>query len=132
MNDLYIFLSDLMPIKRVLISLAIGISALLIVFISGLTSEVVRTQIIAYRAFYAFSFFTLTSFILFMCGEEYAIFINNRNYERFIDDAKLEDFDEDFNSAVYLLDNDDTSPADQDSSTADLGSVNLNNLPIQN
>lgn len=132
MNDLYIFLADIMPIKRVLISLAVGICALLIVFISGLTSEVVRTQIIAYRALYAFSFFTLTSFILFMCGEEYAIFTNNRDYERFIDDAKLEDFDEDFNSADYLPDNDDTLPADQNNPTIDFGSANLNNPPNQN
>ena len=90
-----------MPIKRVLLSLAVGFVSLFIVIISGLTSEIVRTEIIASRAFSAFSFATLASFIVMMCGEEYAIFKTDRELEKVIDEAQMIELD-DFNKEEYL------------------------------
>ncbi len=102
MTELYDYLEEIMPIKRVLFSLAVGIISLFIVLISGLTSDVVRSETIASRAFSAFSFTALASFILLMSGEEYAIFRTDRELERFIDDAPLAETGEDFDREEYL------------------------------
>ena len=106
MTDLYNYLEEIMPIKRVLIALAVGIIALLIVLISGLTSDFVRSETIASRAFSAFSYTCLASFILMMLGEEYAIFKTDNELEHLIDDAEIEETDEEFDPEEYLHEDD--------------------------
>lgn len=76
--------------------------SLIIVLISGLTSDFVRGATVASRTFSAFSFTSLVSFIFLMSCEEYAIFKTKRELEHFVDDAPFEDTDEDFNRAEYL------------------------------
>ena len=102
-TELYDFLEDIMPVKRVLLALAVGIVSLLIVLISGLTSDFVRSETIASRAFSAFS---LITFILIMGGEEYAIFRTNKELENFIDDAQIAETGEEFNREEYLHEDD--------------------------
>ena len=105
-TELYHFLEDIMPVKRVLISLAVGIVSLLIVLISGLTSDFVRSETIASRAFSAFSYSTLITFILIMGGEEYAIFRTNKDIENFIDTAQIAETGEEFDREEYLHEDD--------------------------
>ena len=102
MTELYDYLEDIMPIKRVLIALAVGMIALFIVLISGLTSDFVRLETIASRAFSAFSYTCVISFVLMMIGEEYAIFKSDKELEHLIDDAPIEETDEDFDREEYL------------------------------
>ena len=90
-----------MPIKRIVISLSVGIVALFIVLISGLTSDFVREETVASRTFSAFSFTSLTCFIFLMSCEEYAIFKTKRELERLIEDAQMTDV-ETFNREEYL------------------------------
>ena len=91
-----------MPVKRILISLAVGMVSFLIVLISGLTSDFVRGETIASRTFSAFSFTSLACFICLMSCEEYAIFKTKRELEHFVNDAQIAVTDEDFNRAEYL------------------------------
>ena len=105
-TELYNYLEDIMPVKRVLISLAVGLVSLFIVLISGLTSDFVRSETIASRAFSAFSYTCLACFILIMGGEEYAIFKSDRELEHFVDDAPLEETAENFNREEYLHEDD--------------------------
>lgn len=102
MAEIYSFLEGIMPVKRVLLSLAIGMVSLFIVLISGLTSDFVREETIASRTFSAFCFTTLWSFVLIMAGEEYAIFRTNREFADFIDAAQIKETGEDFNRDEYL------------------------------
>ena len=105
-TELYDFLEDIMPVKRVLLALAVGIVSLLIVLISGLTSDFVRSETIASRAFSAFSYSTLITFILIMGGEEYAIFRTDKDLENFIDTAQIVETGEEFNREEYLHEDD--------------------------
>ena len=91
-----------MPIKRIIISLVVGMISLFIVLISGLTSDFVSGVTVASRAFSAFSFTSLMSFIFLMSCEEYAIFKTKRELEHFIDDAPFAETNENFNRAEYL------------------------------
>lgn len=91
-----------MPIKRIIISLAVGMVSLFIVLISGLTSDFVSGGTVASRALSAFSFTSLVSFIFLMSCEEYAIFKTKRELEHFIDDAPFAETNENFNRAEYL------------------------------
>jgi len=102
LTDIYLYLADLIPIKRVLSSLAVGIFSFAIVLISALTNDGVRSEIIASRAFSAFAFASLTCFIILMGVEEFAIFKTNSNLNRFITSASLEDFTLDFNKDDFL------------------------------
>lgn len=102
MTGFYSWLESVMPIKRILISLAVGMVSFFIVLISGLTSDFVRGETVAARTFSAFSFTSLVSFIFLMSCEEYAIFKTKRELEHFIDDAPFEEVGEDFNRAEYL------------------------------
>lgn len=97
-----------MPLKRILISLAVGMVSLFIVLISGLTSDFVTSGTVASRTFSAFSFTSLVCFIFMMCCEEYAIFKTKRELEHFIDDAEIAETDEDFDRAEYLHENEDS------------------------
>ena len=108
MTELYDYLEDIMPIKRVLIALAVGMISLFIVLISGLTSDFVRLETIASRAFSAFSYTCVISFVLMMIGEEYALFKGDKELEHLIDDAPIEETDEDFNREEYLHENEET------------------------
>ena len=108
MTELYDYLEDIMPIKRILIALAVGIVALLIVLYSGLTSDFVRSETIASRAFSAFSYTCVISFVLMMIGEEYAIFKTDKELEHLIDDAPIEETGEDFDREEYLHEEDET------------------------
>ena len=109
MTDLYNYLEEIMPIKRLLIALAVGMIALLIVLISGLTSDFVRSETIAARAFSAFSHTCLISFVLMMIGEEYAIFKADKELEHLIDDAPIEETGEDFDREEYLHEEDEVA-----------------------
>ena len=100
--EIYSFMEDLMPVKRVMISLAVGTVALLIVLFSGLSSGFVREETIVSRTFSAFCFTGLASFILMMSGEEYAIYKSKRELENFIDGAPIEITDEDFDIDEYF------------------------------
>lgn len=102
MAELYEYLARYMPIKKMLISLAVGMVSFFIVLISGLTSEFVRSGTVASRTFSAFCFTSLWSFVFIMAGEEYAIFKSKRELENFIDSAQIEENDEDFNRDEYL------------------------------
>lgn len=102
MTELYDYLADIMPIKRVLIALAVGMISLFIVLFSGLTSDFVRLETIASRAFSAFSYTCVISFVLMMIGEEYAIFKADKELEHLIDDAPIEETGEDFDREEYL------------------------------
>lgn len=102
MAEIYNFLEEIMPVKRILLSLAIGVVSLFIVLISGLTSDFVRDETVASRTFSAFCFTSLWSFVFIMAGEEYAIFKSKRELENFIDSAQIEETDEDFNRDEYL------------------------------
>ncbi len=102
MTGFYGYLESVMPIRQILISLAVGMVALFIVLISGLTSDFVRGATVASRTFSAFCFASLVSFIFLMSCEEYAIFKTKRELESFVDDAPLAETDEDFNRAEYL------------------------------
>ena len=101
MTGFYSYLESVMPIKRIIISLAVGIVTLFIVLISGLSSGYVRGEVIASRTFSAFCFSGLLSFILMMSCEEYAIFKTKRELENFVDNAPMEDA-EYFNRAEYF------------------------------
>ena len=101
MTGFYNYLESVMPIKRIVISLSVGIVALFIVLISGLTSDFVREETVASRTFSAFSFTSLTCFIFLMSCEEYAIFKTKRELERLIEDAQMTDV-ETFNREEYL------------------------------
>ena len=111
MSGFYSYLESLMPIKRIIISLAVGMVSLLIVLISGLTSDFVRGETVASRTFSAFSFTSLVSFIFLMSCEEYAIFKTKRELEHFIDDAPFEETGENFNRAEYLHEDEEEEPA---------------------
>ena len=140
MTEIYKYLEGIMPIKRILISLAFGMVALFIVLVSGLTSDFVREETVASRTFSAFSFTSLLSFILMMSGEEYAIFKTDRELEKFIEDAPLKETDEDFNREEYLRveEDDDISEnadeslaAEESEETTDFQPMNFNNLSNQ-
>lgn len=102
MSEIYSCLEDIMPVKRVLISLTIGMISLFIVLFSGLSSDFVRDETVASRTFSAFCFTGLASFIIMMIGEEYAIYKTDRELEHFIDDAQIAETSEEFNRAEYL------------------------------
>lgn len=119
MTELYDYLEDIMPIKRVLIALAVGMISLFIVLISGLTSDFVRLETIAARAFSAFSHTCLISFVLMMIGEEYAIFKADKELEHLIDDAPIEETGEDFDREEYLHEEDET-PQEANESTFEI------------
>lgn len=110
MNGFYNYLESIMPVKRILISLTIGMVAFCIVLISGLKSDFVTGAIVAERSMTAFSFTALLCFIFMMSCEEYAIFKTKRELEHLIDDAPIEDV-ENFNREEYLHEDDD-EPAD--------------------
>ena len=116
-----------MPIKQIIISLAIGMVSLFIVLISGLTSEVVSGATVASRTFSAFSFTSLASFIFLMSCEEYAIFKTKRELEQLIDDAPMAETDENFNRAEYLHENEELVT---DNSFRPMDFANLSNQQI--
>ena len=109
MTGFYSYLESIMPVKRILISLAVGMVSFLIVLISGLTSDFVRGTTVASRTFSAFSFTSLACFIFLMSCEEYAIFKTKRELEHFVDDAQIAPTDEEFNRAEYLHEDDDST-----------------------
>ena len=123
MTGFYGYLESIMPLKRILISLAVGMVPLFIVLISGLNNEFVSGATVASRTFSAFCFTSLTCFILMMSCEEYAIFKTKRELEHFVDDAGVEDT-ENFNRAEYLHEDE---PATQDNS---LSPMDLDGLKV--
>ena len=110
MTGFYSYLESVMPLKRILISLAVGLLALLIVLYAGLKSDFVSAATVVDRTFSAFSFTTLACFIFLMCCEEYAIFKTKRSLENFIDEAPLQETQENFNRAEYLHEYEKVSP----------------------
>ena len=127
MSEIYSYMEDIMPVKRVMISLAIGIIALFIVWYSGTSSGFVREETLVSRTFSAFCFTGLASFILMMGGEEYAIYRTRRELEHFIDDAQIAETGEDFNIDEYFPKNEqpaeevvaDETPAEENVEPAD-------------
>ena len=91
-----------MPVKQVLISLAVGMVSLLIVWFSGSSSGFVREETLLSRTFDAFCFTGLASFILMMGGEEYANYKSKCELENFIDSAQIAATGEDFNIDEYF------------------------------
>ncbi len=112
MTGFYGYLESVMPLKRILISLAVGMVSLFIVLISGLTSDFVRSETVASRAFSAFSFTSLVTFIFLMCCEEYAIFKTKRELEHFVDDAQVAETDENFDRKEYLHEEEEPAPVE--------------------
>ena len=102
LSEIYSYIEDIMPVKRVLISLAVGIIALFIVWYSGSSSGFVREETLLSRTFDAFCFTGLASFILMMSGEEYAIYKSKRELENFIDSAQIAATGEEFNIDEYF------------------------------
>jgi len=111
LSEIYSYMEDIMPVKRVMISLAIGIIALFIVWYSGTSSGFVREETLLSRTISAFCFAGLASFILMMGGEEYAIYQTKRELEHFIDDAQIAETGEDFNIDEYFPKNEE--PAEE-------------------
>ena len=111
MTSFYDYLALRMPIKKMLISLAVGMVSLFIVLISGLTSDFVRSETVASRTFSAFCFTSLVTFIIFMCCEEYGIYKTKKELENFVDLAEENETDEDFDKDEYFRDEDE-EPAD--------------------
>lgn len=126
MAEIYSFLEGIMPVKRICLSLAIGMVSLFIVLFSGLTSDFVREETVASRTFSAFCFTTLWSFVLIMAGEEYAIFKSNRELEDFIDSAQIEKTGEDFNRNEYLGVSEEPEAVEEDAATDSDASQPLN------
>ena len=112
MTGFYGYLESVMPLKRILISLAVGMVSLFIVLISGLTSDFVRSETVASRAFSAFSFTSLVTFIFLMSCEEYAIFKTKRELEHFVDDAQVAQTDENFDRKEYLHEEEEPAPVE--------------------
>ena len=102
LSEIYSYIEDIMPVKQVLISLAVGIIALFIVWYSGSSSGFVREETLLSRTFDAFCFTGLASFILMMSGEEYAIYKSKRELENFIDSAQIAATGEEFNIDEYF------------------------------
>ena len=127
MTGFYGWLESVMPIKRILISLAVGMVSFFIVLISGLTSDFVRGETVASRTFSAFSFTSLTCFIFLMTCEEYAIFKTKRELENFIDEASLEETQETFNRAQYLQEYEEVKPVEENSSFRPMDFANFSN-----
>ena len=112
MTGFYGYLESVMPLKRILISLAVGMVSLFIVLISGLTSDFVRSETVASRTFSAFSFTSLVTFIFLMSCEEYAIFKTKRELEHFVDDAQVAQTDENFDRKEYLHEEEEPAPVE--------------------
>ncbi|MBQ4403839.1 MAG: hypothetical protein IJT47_02175 [Selenomonadaceae bacterium] len=125
MTGFYGYLESVLPIRQILISLAVGMVALFIVLISGLTSDFVRGATVASRTFSAFCFASLLTFIFLMSCEEYAIFKTKRELESFVDDAPLAETDEDFNRAEYL--HEEEEPATEPETFHPMDFANLSN-----
>ena len=102
MTSFYDYLARYMPIKKMLISVAVGMVSFFIVLISGLTSEFVRSETVASRTFSAFCFTSLVTFIIFMTCEEYGIYKTKKELENFIDFAEENETDEYFDRDEYL------------------------------
>ena len=102
MTGFYNWLEEIMPLKRIIISLTVGMVSLFIVLVSGLTSDFVRSETVASRTFSAFCFTSLASFIFLMSCEEYAIFKTKRELENFIDAAQIAETGENFDRKEYL------------------------------
>ena len=119
-----------MPIKRILISLAVGMVSFFIVLISGLTSDFVRGETVASRTFSAFSFTGLMCFIFLMSCEEYAIFKTKRELENLIDDAPFEETDENFNRAEYLHEEDEPETETESVTESDIVAEDNNFRPM--
>lgn len=98
----YNWLSEILPLKRIFISLFVGIVTLLIVLYAGLNSEFVRIGTVVERAFSAFTFTGLLTFIILMSCEEYGIYRTKRELEAFIDLGELTETGEEFDRAEYL------------------------------
>lgn len=112
MTSFYDYLALRMPIKKMLISLAVGMVSLFIVLISGLTSDFVRSETVASRTFSAFCFTSLVTFIIFMCCEEYGIYKTKKELENFVDLAEENETDEDFDKDEYFRDEDEEPETD--------------------
>ena len=112
MTSFYDYLALRMPIKQMLVSVAVGMVALFIVLISGLTSIFVRSETVASRTFSAFCFTTLVTFIIFMCCEEYGVYTTKKELEHFVDSAPETETDEDFDRDEYFREDDD-EPAEE-------------------
>ena len=106
MTSFYDYLALRMPIKQMLVSVAIGMVSLFIVLISGLSSVFVRSETVASRTFSAFCFTSLVTFIFCMSCEEYGIYKTKKELEHFVDDAPVVETDEDFDREEYLRDED--------------------------
>jgi hypothetical protein len=90
-----------MPLKRIIISLTVGMIPLFIVLFAGLNNRFVDGATVASRTFDAFLLTSLICFIFLMSCEEYAIFKTKKELEHFVDDASVEDA-ENFNREEYL------------------------------
>ena len=101
-TSFYDYLALKMPIKQMLISIAVGMVSFIIVLISGLSSVFVRSETVASRAFSAFSFTALVTFIIFMCCEEYGVYTTKKELENFVDVAEEHETDEDFDRDEYF------------------------------
>ncbi len=102
MTSFYDYLALKMPIKQMLVSVAVGMVSLFIVLISGLTSDFVRSETVASRTFSAFCFTSLVTFIIFMTCEEYGIYKTKKELENFVDLAEETETDEYFDRDAYL------------------------------
>ena len=89
MNGFYSWLSGVIPLTRILISLAVALIFGSVVVYAGMNSDFVLFGTVLERGFNAFSFSGLVTFIGLMSVEEYAIWKTKRELERFIESAQL-------------------------------------------
>lgn len=89
MNGFYSWLSEVIPLTRILISLAVALIFGSVVVYAGLNSDFVLFGTVLERGFNAFSFSGLVTFIGLMSVEEYAIWKTKRELERFVESAQL-------------------------------------------
>ena len=102
MSGLYKYLEGELPLKRLMVSVLVGLSALAMVLYCGLTSPNVRPETACTRGLSAGAFACLVTFIVLMSVEEYAIYKTKRELEYWITSATETECDE-FGGAVEKI-----------------------------
>ena len=86
---MYRYLEGILPLKRMLISAAIGAICLAIVLLSGLNSDYASSETVFSRAAEAFTLTSLLSFIVLMSAEEYGVYKSKSEIEKLIETVEI-------------------------------------------
>lgn len=83
------FLHSVLPLKIVMLSVAVGAFSFLIVLIAGMRSDYVTSPEVIGRGFYAAAIAGLVVIIVMLSMEEYAQWRTKRELEELIEEAEL-------------------------------------------